>query len=251
MLPMRRWSRRETAAASLTLSSCGEDHLLDHANDPAARLRQEFLGRKIDVPEAHFDRLASPVASFAVITTVDENRRVNAAPVATCLRNNHHPTCFEFTMDASKHTAENIQATAEFVVNIVPFDRAVLEKVQVTALGFPKGVDELKKAGLTAIPSKIVKPPRIGECLSHFECQVEWTKQWLGSRVTIVGRVVAASVDRGCVDDKGLVIHERLRTAQHCGQIYGSKFIGGQEVMEIAMIYDGPDPKSCAPDAAS
>jgi flavin reductase (DIM6/NTAB) family NADH-FMN oxidoreductase RutF len=212
------------------------------------RLRQELLGRKVDVPEEHFDRLASPVASFAVITTVDERGRVNAAPVATCLRNNHTPTCFEFTMDARKHTAENVQSTAEFVVNIVPFDRAVLEKVQVTALGFPKGVNELAVAGLTAIPSKVVKPPRIGECLSHFECKVEWTKQWLGSRMTIVGRVAAASVDRDCVDEQGFVIHERLRAAQHCGQIYGAKFIGGREVMEIARIYDGPDPKAYVPD---
>jgi flavin reductase (DIM6/NTAB) family NADH-FMN oxidoreductase RutF len=222
--------------------------LLNEPNDRAARREQEFLSRKIDVPEEHFDRLASPVASFAVITTVDEAGRVNAAPVATCLRNNHFPTCFEFTMDAGKHTAENVRSTAEFVVNIVPFDRAVLEKVQVTALGFPKGVNELAIAGLTAIPSKTVKPPRIGECLSHFECRVEWTKQWLGSRLTIVGRVVAASVDRDCVNNEGLVIHERLRTAQHCGQIYGAKFIGGQEVMDIAMIYGGPDPKSYVPD---
>jgi len=222
--------------------------LLDDLNDPADRRRRKFLSRKVDVPEAHFDRLASPVASLAVITTVDERGRVNAAPVATCLRNNHVPTCFEFTMDARKHTSENVLSTAEFVVNIVPFDRKVLEKVQVTALGFPKGVNELEVARLTAIPSKVVKPPRIGECLSHFECKVEWTKQWLGSRMTIVGRVVAASVNGDCIDDHGFVVHERLRTAQHCGQIYGAKFIGGQEVMDIAAIYDGPDPKAHVPD---
>ena|GEM_PF-390813 len=222
--------------------------MLDDLNDPADRRRRKFLSRKVDVPEAHFDRLASPVASLAVITTVDERGRVNAAPVATCLRNNHVPTCFEFTMDARKHTSENVLSTAEFVVNIVPFDRKVLEKVQVTALGFPKGVNELEVARLTAIPSKVVKPPRIGECLSHFECKVEWTKQWLGSRMTIVGRVVAASVNGDCIDDHGFVVHERLRTAQHCGQIYGAKFIGGQEVMDIAAIYDGPDPKAHVPD---
>jgi flavin reductase (DIM6/NTAB) family NADH-FMN oxidoreductase RutF len=221
--------------------------LLDDPNDRAANLKLKFLGHKIDVPEEHFDRLASPVASFAVITTVDEVGRVNAAPVATCLRNNHVPTCFEFTMDAGKHTSQNVRSTAEFVVNIVPFDRAVLEKVQVTALQFPKGVNELEIACLTAIPSKLLKPPRIGECLSHFECKVEWTKQWLGSRLTIVGRVVAASVDRDCINDEGFVIHERLRTAQHCGQMYGAKFIGGQDVMDIATIYAGPDPKTCVP----
>lgn len=223
--------------------------MLGDPNGQAAYLKQKFLSRKIDVPEEHFDRLASPVASFAVITTVDEAGRVNAAPVATCLRNNHVPTCFEFTMDAGKHTSENVRSTAEFVVNIVPFDRAVLEKVQVTALQFPKGVNELEVARLVAIPSKVVKPPRIGECLSHFECKVEWTKQWLGSRLTIVGRVVAASVDRDCINAEGRVVHERLRTAQHCGQIYGAKFIGGQDVMDIATIYNGPDPKTYVPTA--
>lgn len=218
-------------------------------HDPHGResLRQAFLNRKIDVPEAHYDRLASPVASVAVITTIDAAGRVNAAPVATCLRNNHHPTCYEFTMDARKHTSENIQSTAEFVVNVVPFDRAVLEKMQVTALPFPRGVNELEVAQLTAIPSKIVKPPRIGECLSHFECKVEWTKQWLGSRLTIVGRVVAASVNRECIDAEGFVVHERLRTAQHCGQAYGAKYLGVQQMMEIDMIYDGPDPKAYVP----
>jgi flavin reductase (DIM6/NTAB) family NADH-FMN oxidoreductase RutF len=218
-------------------------------HDPNGRdgVRQAFLDRKIDVPEAHYDRLASPVASMAVITSVDAAGRINAAPVATCLRNNHHPTCYEITMDAGKHTSENIQATAEFVVNIVPFDREVLEKVRVTALAFPRGVNELEAARLTALPSRIVRPPRIGECLSHFECKVEWTKQWFGSRLTIVGRVVAASVNRDCVDAQGFVLHERLHTVQHCGQAYGAKFLGAHQIMDIEQTYDGPDPKSYVP----
>lgn len=218
-------------------------------HDPIALdgLGQAFLDNKIDVPEAHYDRLASPVASVAVITTVDASGRVNAAPVATCLRNNHHPTCYEITMDAGKHTSANIEETGEFVVNIVPFDRAVLEKVRVTALGFPPGVNELDVARLTAIPSRALRPPRIGECLSHFECKVEWTKRWLGSRMTIVGRVVAASVNRDCIDAQGFVRHERLSTAQHCGQAYGAKFLGAQQVMDIELIYDGPDPKTFVP----
>jgi hypothetical protein len=42
--------------------------------------------------------------------------------------------------------------------------------------------------------------------------------------------------------------HARLRTAQHCRQIYGAKFIGGQDVMDVATIYRGPDPKAYVPD---
>ena len=48
-------------------------------------------------------------------------------------------------------------------------------------------------------------PPRIVECRSHFECKVEWTKQWL-HRLMVVGKVVAASVDEGCVDEHGYLV---------------------------------------------
>ena len=211
---------------------------------PKQALAEWFEKRKTEVPEEHFDRLASPVSSMVVITTVDKAGRVNAAPVATCLRNNHVPTCFEFTMSAAKHTSENVLATGEFVVNIVPFDREILEKVQVTSIGFPRGVNELEIAGLTGIPSRLVRPPRIGECLSHFECKVEWTKLWLESRLTIVGRVVAAAANRDCIDETGYVIHEKMRAAQHCGGAYGGKFLGSWETMDVAWIYKGPDPKT-------
>lgn len=206
--------------------------------------------RKIDVPEERFDRLASPVSAMVVITTIDAAGRFNAAPVTTCLRNNHVPTCFEFTMTAAKHTAQNVVATGEFVVNVVPFDRSVLEKVQITSLPFPPGVDELEIAGLTALPSRLVRAPRIGECLSHFECRLEWSKLWLATRLTIVGRVVAASVNRDCIDEDGYVRHETMRTAHHCGADYGGKFLGGSEIMNVQMTYSGPDPKTLRPKKA-
>ena len=200
---------------------------------------------KTDVAEKNYDKLASPVGTLVMITTVDAAGRVNGASFATCLRNNHIPTCYEFSVDMYKDTAANVLATGEFVVNIPPFDRSVLEKVCVLGLPFAPGVNELEKAGLTAIPSKVVKPPRIAECGSHFECRVEWTKQWLQTRLTVVGRVVAASVNRDCIDADGYVIHDKLRPAHYCGHAYmnkgASKFVAAYEVMEVPMVYQGPE----------
>lgn len=204
-----------------------------------------WLDLKVDVPEEHFDRLASPVATLVMITTVDTAGRVNAASFATCLRNNHIPTCYEFSVDTYKDTAANVLATGEFVVNIPPFEKEILEKVCVVGLPFAPGVNELEKAGLTALPSKVVKPPRIAECRSHFECKVEWTKHWLKTRLTVVGRVVAASVNRDCIDQDGYVIHDKLRPAHYCGHAYmrngASRFVAAYEVMEVGMVYDGPE----------
>jgi flavin reductase (DIM6/NTAB) family NADH-FMN oxidoreductase RutF len=42
-----------------------------------------------------------------------------------------------------------------------------------TAADFSYGVDEIKKAGLTAVASEMVKSPRIGESPASFECKVE------------------------------------------------------------------------------
>jgi flavin reductase (DIM6/NTAB) family NADH-FMN oxidoreductase RutF len=102
-------------------------------------------------------------------------------------------------------------------------------------------VNELEKAGLTAIASKVVKPPRIAEYRSHFECEVEWTKQWL-HRVMIVGRVVAASVDEGCVDGNGYVVWDKLKPAHYCGHEYKNGFVAAYQKMDVDMIYKEPIP---------
>jgi flavin reductase (DIM6/NTAB) family NADH-FMN oxidoreductase RutF len=174
-----------------------------------------------------------------MITTVDAEGRINAASFGTCVRVCHDPVYIAFTVGASKDTYQNVLATEEFVVNVPPFEREMLEKVRVVGLEFPPRVNELEKAGLTAIPAKVVKPPRIAECRSHFECQVEWTRQWL-HRLMVVGKVVAASVDEGCVDQNGYVVWERLKPAHYCGHEYQSGFVAAYQTMDVAMIYKDP-----------
>jgi flavin reductase (DIM6/NTAB) family NADH-FMN oxidoreductase RutF len=204
--------------------------------------------RKIDIPYEGWDRLFSPVACVVMITTVDANGTTNAGSFATCVRVNHEPTCIAFTVEKNKDTYHNVLANEEFVVNIPYFDREMLEKVRVVGLCFPPGVNELEKADLTAIPSKIVKPPRIEECKSHFECRVDWTKEWL-NRLMVVGRVVAASVNEDCVDQNGYIRFDQFKPAHYCGTAYkGQKadtamFVGSYETIEVEMVYHGPEAK--------
>jgi flavin reductase (DIM6/NTAB) family NADH-FMN oxidoreductase RutF len=194
---------------------------------------------KIDVPSAKWDRLFAPSACLVMITTVDEGGRVNAASFGTCVRVCHDPVYIAFTVGATKDTYNNVLATEQFVVNVPPFEREVLEKVRIVGLEFPPGVSELEKAGLTAIPAKIVKAPRIAECRSHFECEVEWTRQWL-NRLMVVGKVVAASVDEGCVDKNGYVLWDRLKPAHYCGSAYKNGFVAAYQTMQVDMIYNEP-----------
>ena len=43
--------------------------------------------------------------------------------------------------------------------------------MNITAIDFPKDVDELAQAGLTTAPSTHVRPPRIAESPVSFECE--------------------------------------------------------------------------------
>ena len=213
----------------------------------------DYESLKVDVPSAHYDRLFTPVACVVSITTVDTAGRVNGASFATCVRVHHEPTCIAFCVDSHKDTYRNVLATHEFVVNVPSFDREILEKVRTLGLPFAPGVNELEKAGLTAIPSRVVKPPRIAEYKSHFECRVEWTKEWFNTRLMVVGRVVAASVNRDCIDENGWVILEKLRPAHYCGQAYSDdnkyRFVASYEVMDVDTVYDGPESKGGDPRA--
>src|SRR6516162_4426907 len=116
---------------------------------------------KIDVEPRWWDNVFAPSSCLVLITTVDRQGRVNAAAFGTCTRVCHEPMYIAFTCSADKDTTNNALATGEFVVNVVPFEQAVLDKVPVCGLPFKPGVNELEKAGLTAIPARVLRPFRM------------------------------------------------------------------------------------------
>ncbi len=209
--------------------------------------------QKINPPAKQWDRLFANVGQLAIITTVDEQGRVNAATFATCVRVVHDPVHIAFTTSAYKDTYNNIKATGQFTVNLPSFDRDILEKACILGLPFATGVNELEKAGFTALPSTMVKPPRVLECRRHFECEVVWTREWPGRSVTramIVGNCVAASVDADCIDERGFVVWERVKPVQYCGAPYlryhgapydKHMFAAAYQTMTVGTPYDGPE----------
>lgn len=192
-------------------------------------------------PEKFWDRLFAPSSCLAVITTVDARGQANAAAFGTCTRVLHNPVYIAFTTTRGNDTAENVLATGEFVANLPPFERQILEKVMVVGLPFAHGTNELEKAGFTVLPATTVAPPRLVECPRHFECKAEWTKEWASGRLMVCGRVVAASVAADCVDAKGYVIWDRAKPAHYCGAPYGNLFVAAYETMAAATPYDGPE----------
>lgn len=200
----------------------------------------ETLRKLVSQPEKYWDRLFTPGGHAGVITTVDNEGRVNAASYATCVRIVHNPVQIAFTTNPNGHTAKNILATGQFVVNLPSFVPEHLEKVRVVGLPFEAGVNELEKAGLLEIPSIAVRPPRIADFLRHFECEIVWTKEWL-NRMMVVGNVVAASTYSDCVNEKGYVVWDKVKPVAFCGAPYVNMFVGTTAPFAADMIYEGPE----------
>ncbi len=69
-----------------------------------------------------------------------------------------------------KDTISNVEATGEFVVNIVSEDFAAA--MNQTSADVPPDVDEFVLSGLTPVPSELVKPPRVAESRVQMECRL-------------------------------------------------------------------------------
>jgi flavin reductase (DIM6/NTAB) family NADH-FMN oxidoreductase RutF len=150
---------------------------------------------------------------IALVTTVDPDGRINAAPFSffNCLSadppilalgvENHPDMSF-------KDTARNIRLTEVFTVNIV--SHAIAEAMHVCAVPFTPECDELKAAGLTAMPGQRVASPWIRQAPAAFECRRHVTLELGKSRQIILGEILFAHYQSDVID----VEHMRIDPAK-------------------------------------
>jgi flavin reductase (DIM6/NTAB) family NADH-FMN oxidoreductase RutF len=69
-----------------------------------------------------------------------------------------------------KDTLRNIQATGEYVINVVTWP--LRERMNVASAEFPAGVSEFAEAGFTPAPSVRVRPAHVLECPLAIECKL-------------------------------------------------------------------------------
>jgi flavin reductase (DIM6/NTAB) family NADH-FMN oxidoreductase RutF len=126
---------------------------------------------------------------IALVTTISPDGKVNAAPFSFFnLMGANPPICAFAPGDRDngtpKDTALNVRATHEFVVNLV--DENIAKAMNECAASLPYGENELTRAGLTAVPSSLVKPPRIAEAPANLECS-EWGTLQIGANRVVIG----------------------------------------------------------------
>jgi len=142
---------------------------------------------------------------IAWVTTQDVDGTLNAAPFSFFNAMSGNPPVVAFGIGGRgpgdvKDTGGNIRRTGEFVVNLVSYKLA--EQMNITAIDFPKSVNELVEARLATAPSLHVKPPRIAEAPVSMECERLVIVDVGIDRAVVLGKVVAFHVQDDCVMDK-------------------------------------------------
>jgi flavin reductase (DIM6/NTAB) family NADH-FMN oxidoreductase RutF len=122
--------------------------------------------------------------------------------------------------DRLKDSARNIEETGEFVCNLATWETR--EQMNHSSIAAGPEVDEIALSGLTAIPSRLVKAPRIAEAPVHLECRfiksVEvpgWTEA--DNYRVIFGEVIGIHIDDSVLTDEGLVDIRKMGVISRLG----------------------------------
>jgi len=143
---------------------------------------------------------------IALVSTVDAEGTANLAPfsffagvgsapptVLFCpvLRAGHGADAAANSGGGRKDTLRNVEATREFVINVVSED--ISEQANATAAEVGPEVDEFDLSALTPLASEVVKAPRVAESPAQMECrllQVIYTGDKPASGVIVLGEVI-------------------------------------------------------------
>ncbi len=104
-----------------------------------------------------------------------------------------------------KDTLRNIEATKDFVVNMVSADLA--EMMSATSAALPSGESEFERFGVEGIPSARVRPPRVKRSRVAFECalhSVVRIGEGPGGANVVFGRILCAHIDDAVMGAEGL-----------------------------------------------
>ena len=113
---------------------------------------------------------------IAFASTIDADGKPNLSPFSFFNVFSANPPILIFSParrvrdNTTKHTLQNVEAIKEVVINVVNYD--IVHQMSLTSTEYSEGVNEFEKAGLTMLPSDVVKPFRVAESPVQFECIV-------------------------------------------------------------------------------
>ena len=173
----------------------------------------------------------SPVKSFTVprpiawVSTISKDGIANLAPYSQFQNLTFDPYYVMLSINQDrfgkrKDTTVNIEATGEFVCNMVPYD--LREAMNITAAPFSADEDEFEKAALEKLPSNFVKPYRVKGSPIQIECKYVQTLRLPGNGKEgtvdiIIGEVVCINIDDAVITSDGKIDIASIRPLARLG----------------------------------
>jgi len=200
--------------------------IIDPKERPYKDIYKLLIGSVVPRPIALVSSLSSDgipnLAPFSFFNAVCSNPPI--VLFSTVVRSGGQP----------KDTLRNVEATGEFVVNIVSEDFA--KKMNDCSGDYPPEVDEFEISGLTPVKSDIVAPARVKESRISMECRLDRIVRFgegkPGNGSTIFGEVL-----RFHVADE---VFDNFRIDAHVLKPVGR--MGGPQYVRVSDIFDMPRP---------
>ncbi len=160
---------------------------------------------------------------IAWVTTLSPAGVVNLAPFSFFNAFGANPPVVVFSPTLTRHgtkkdTLRNIEANGEFVIHSSVASLA--EKVNLTSRELPPDESEVELAGLHTTPSVKVKPPRVTEAPTAFECRVMQIIPVGNGAISanlVIGEVVMIHIADEVLDPAGRVDPRKLQTVARLG----------------------------------
>lgn len=213
--------------------------VVDPKNTPTKDLHQYLLAAVSPRP-------------IALASTIDENGQVNLAPYSffNCFSSN--PPILVFSSNrrvknnTTKDTLHNIERTREVVIHSVNYP--IVRQMTLSSIEYSSDINEFEKAGFTAIPSDLVKPPRVKESPVHMECKVRdiiTLGESGGAGHLIICDMVRMHINEEIFDTEGKIDPHKLDMMGRMGRSYYVRASGDavhriyQPVMALGIGFDG------------
>jgi|SRR5579883_2446980 len=160
------------------------------------------------------------------ISTISAAGRINLAPFSFFNLLSYDPPYVLFSAGVheedgdKKDSVANVEETGEFVYNMATW--AQRDQMNQTALIVNREIDELSAAGLEALPSRLVRPPRVKGSPVHFECKLHQIVKLPGNKPRsehhlVIGRVVAVHIDDAALTADGRIDLLKIRPIARLG----------------------------------
>ncbi|MCB0566491.1 MAG: flavin reductase family protein, partial [Phaeodactylibacter sp.] len=180
---------------------------------------------------------------IAFASTVDENGAPNLAPYSffNCFSSNPPIVVFSSNRRVSdlttKDTLHNVEKTGEVVINAVNF--SIVRQMAIASINYPKGVSEFVKAGLTPIPSDLIRPFRIKESPAHLECKVKEViplGEGGGAGHLIICEVLRMHIQEEVLDENGKINPHKMDLVGRMGRAFYVR-ASGEAIHKIYQPY--------------